>query len=75
MTYDELAMTLIDALGLSDQKVTELTLNFRAQAIPLLSVTLEILEIDADTKLHKFGESLKHFELRQIDEPEQEEAQ
>lgn len=73
MTYDELALTLIDALGLSDQKVTELTLNFRAHAIPHVSVTLEVGLIDADTKLHKFHESLRQFELKPITEPDEEE--
>ena len=73
MTYDELAMTLLDALGLADQDVIELTLNFRAGHIPHLRVTLEILELDATTKLHKFSESLKQFELTPITEPDEEE--
>ncbi len=73
MTYDELAMTLIDALGLSDQKVTELTLNFLASEIPTVSVTLETLVLDADSKLQEFGASLRHFELTPITEPDEEE--
>ena len=73
MTYDDLDTTLLDALGLSDQPVTELTLNFRAGEIPRLSVTLEILEFNADTKLFKFSESLRHFELTPITEPDEEE--
>ena len=73
MNYDELAMTLLDALGLSDQPVTELTLNFKVGHIPHLRVTLEILELDATTKLHGFSESLKQFELTPITEPDEEE--
>ncbi len=73
MTYDELALTLLDALGLSDQKVTELTLNFRAHEIPTVSVTLETLVLDADSKFHEFHESIRQFELRPITEPDEEE--
>lgn len=73
MTYDELAMTLIDALGLSDQPVTELTLNFRSGQIPHLSVTLEIADTDANATLTGFHESLRHFELTPITEPDEEE--
>ena len=73
MTYGDLAMTLLEALGLSDQNVTELTLNFRANSIPHLSVTLEIDAINADTQLHEFHESLRHFELTPIDGPDEEE--
>ena len=73
MTYDNLAMTLLEALGLSGQPVTELTLNFRANAIPHLSVTLEIADTDADTTLSGFHESLRHFELTPIDGPDEEE--
>lgn len=73
MTYDDLAMTLLDALGLSDQPVTELTLKFRAHDIPHVSVTLEIADTDADTTLRGFHESLRHFELTPITEPDEEE--
>ena len=73
MTYDDLAMTLIDALGLSDQPVTELTLKFRAHDIPHVSVTLEIADTEADTTLSGFHESLRHFELTPITEPDEEE--
>ncbi len=73
MTYDDLAMTLLDALGLSDQPVTELTLNFRVNAIPRLSVTLDIDDIDADITLMGFHKSLRHFELTPITEPDEEE--
>ena len=73
MTRDELALTLIDALGMSDQKVTELTLNFRANSIPRMSVTLEIDAINVDTQLHEFHESLRHFELTPIDGLDEEE--
>ena len=73
MTHDDLAMTLIDALGLSGQPITELTLNFRANSIPRLSVTLEIDAINSDTQLHEFHYSLRHFELTPIDGPDEEE--
>lgn len=73
MTHAELALTLIDALGLSGQPITELTLKFRAYEIPTVSVTQEILALDADTKLREFGESLRHFELTPIDGPDEEE--
>ncbi len=73
MTYDDLAMTLLEALGLSDQPVTELTLNFRANSTPHLSVTLEIADTDADITLRGFHESLRQFELRPIDAHDEEE--
>ena len=73
MTHDELALTLIDALGLSGQSITELTLKFRAYEIPTVSVTLEILALDADSKIQGFAESLRQFELTPIDSPDEEE--
>lgn len=73
MTYDDLAMALLDALGLSDQPVTELTLKFRAHEIPRVSVTFEILGVNTDTQLPEFSEILRHFKLTPIDGPDEEE--
>jgi hypothetical protein len=70
MNYNELALTLIDALGMSGQPVAELTLKFQVGKVPHVSVTLEIEDIDANTTLAGFHESLKNFKLVSLDEPD-----